>query len=200
MPPVWGCDPCCDGGSAGKCSPLIGRLGRRVAGRPNAGNSAGSWKATISAMRPPSIRRTRWRTLGGRARRPRGTQVGGHRGCPLARRPASGTGRRSPASRGSSSRSAPPSRRAGRRATGSTAAWRSGRPRRGGRQRSRAPSPGPMQGAGHRRFGDAQVLGGLPGRPAEHVPQDEDRPAAGRQVLEAGDERQLDRFAADGHM
>ena len=58
--------------------------------------------------------------------------------------------------------------------------------------------PGAVQRAGDGRLGQPEVLGGLPRRPPEHVAQDEHRSAPGRQVLEGGDERELDRLATDG--
>ena len=57
--------------------------------------------------------------------------------------------------------------------------------------------PGPLQRAVGRRDARVEERRGLGGRPAEHVAEDQRGPLAGRQHLQGGQERQLDRLALD---
>ena len=57
----------------------------------------------------------------------------------------------------------------------------------------------PLQRGVHRGRGGLERLGGLLGRPAQDVAQDQHRPLPGRQVLERGDEGQPDRVALGDH-
>jgi hypothetical protein len=57
--------------------------------------------------------------------------------------------------------------------------------------------PGPLHGAGDRRHAGVEQPRDFLGRPAEHVAQDQRRPLPGREVLDRGQERQLDRLPGD---
>ncbi len=63
---------------------------------------------------------------------------------------------------------------------------------RPGRQPGLQGGAGALQGALDRGFGGLEHDGGFGGRVAEHVAEHQDGPLAGRQVLQGGDERQLD--------
>ena len=59
--------------------------------------------------------------------------------------------------------------------------------------------PGPLEGAVDRHDRHVEQLGGLLRRPVDDVAQDQDRPLAGWQQLDRGEERELDRLALDRH-
>jgi hypothetical protein len=67
------------------------------------------------------------------------------------------------------------------------------------RASSLAASTRPMQGAVHRRHTHVEHRSGLVGRPTENGAQQQHRPRARCQVLDRGDECQLDGLARDDH-
>lgn len=68
----------------------------------------------------------------------------------------------------------------------------------GGRVRGIEGRSRPLQGAVHRCDARLEQLRHLGRLPAQHLAEDEDGALAGRQVLERGDERELDRLAGLG--
>ena len=68
-----------------------------------------------------------------------------------------------------------------------------------GRQVLAQGGPGPLQRAVRRGHAHLEQLGGLAGRPAQHVAQDQHRPLPWRQVLHGDQERQLDRLPGHHH-
>jgi hypothetical protein len=54
--------------------------------------------------------------------------------------------------------------------------------------------PATLQRALHRRHTEIEQVSGLSSGPAEHVPKDQNGPLTGRQMLNRGQEGQLDRF------
>ena len=85
-------------------------------------------------------------------------------------------------------------RRSGRRGGARAGESGSGARSRSAGSRACERRPGALQGAFDGGFGGVEDAGRLGGREAEHVPEHEDRPLLGWQVLQAGHERQRDRL------